>query len=226
MNAARLLLAGLLLVAGSFALHAQHVMPAAADMAHPPGLPEIGKWMIDREGTIAHWLGELDDGRKLREPINVIFVDAGATTAEAARQRLVAASTAAGYPIRFGHSTGYRGAIGGVLYVQLPAGRDDAFSNGLFEMTNNHGRIFGSHPVGGAYVSIAAFSQEDIRLLRWPMHGFASFNRAREDYATQMDRATPFKRDGHVLLQNAIVRDATVRTGDHDGRAVVLRAMP
>ena len=33
------------------------------------GLPELGKWMLDRSGSPAHWLGEIYDGKKLREPI-------------------------------------------------------------------------------------------------------------------------------------------------------------
>ena len=47
---------------------------------------------------------------------------------------------AAGYPVRFGHSTGYRGLIGGDLHGQLPQGRDDAFADRIFEESNNHGR--------------------------------------------------------------------------------------
>ena len=31
-----------------------------------PGLPELGKWMIDKNGSPAHWLGELYENRKLR----------------------------------------------------------------------------------------------------------------------------------------------------------------
>ena len=61
------------------------------------------------------------------------------------RRGLLAAAARAGYPIRFGHSTGYQGFIGEGLYAQLPQGRDDAFSNDIFEVSNNHGRIFGPH---------------------------------------------------------------------------------
>jgi hypothetical protein len=198
--------------------------PLPADVAHPADLPPIGKWMLDRDGTIAHWLGQLDGKRKLREPINVIFIDAAATGADDARRRLTAASTAAGYPIRFGHSAGYHAFIGSDRYAQLPSGRDDAFSNGIFELTNNHGRIFGPHAFSGGYVSIAAFSREDIDLLRWPMHGYASFTYAREDFANRMSALTPFKRDGYADLGNALPDDPGVTTGDHDGRAAILRA--
>jgi hypothetical protein len=221
-------------------LHAQPTVPAAertmggpppinapltgTDVARPRGLPEIGKWMIDRDGTVAHWLGEIYEGKHLHEPINVILVDAGATSADNARQRVVEAATAAGYPIRFGHSAGYRGYIGGDLYAQLPAGRDEAFSNRVFELSNNHGRIFGPHQMREAHVFIGAFSREAVAPLRWPGHRYASFNQARDDFARDLDRQTLFKSAGFVNLGNAIVGDPNVTTGDHDGRAVLLRA--
>lgn len=60
---------------------------AASDVVAPPGLPTIGKWMIAADGSVAHWLGELLDGKRLREPINIVIVDRQATTVAAARQR-------------------------------------------------------------------------------------------------------------------------------------------
>jgi hypothetical protein len=232
------LLAGMTLVAAATSLHAQQAAPGGGgrdrpaasaaptnmDVAKPPDLPEIGKWMIDRDGSVAHWLGEIYDGKRLHEPINVILVDAGAGSAADARRRLVDAATTAGYPVRFGHSTGYRGYIAGELYSQLPAGRDDAFSNRVFERSNNHGRIFGPHRTGEGYVFIGAFSREAVDLLRWPGHRYASFNEARDDFARELDAHTPFKSAGSVDLGNAIVGNIDVSTGDHDGRAVVLRA--
>lgn len=194
------------------------------DVVKPRGLPEIGKWMLDRDGTVAHWLGEIYEGKHLHEPINVILVDAGATSVADARQRLLAATAAAGYPIRFGHSAGYRGYIGGEIYDQLPAGGDDAFSNRVFELSNNHGRLFGPHRTNRGYVSMGAFSREAVDLLRWPGHRYASFNQARDDFARHLDRATPFKSAGFVALKNAIVGDPNVTTGDHDGRGALLRA--
>jgi hypothetical protein len=226
-----LALAGMFLGAGASAEQATPgqapVYPrfnSVTDVVTPPGLPAIGKWMIDRDGTIAHWLGEVYQGKRLREPINVILVDRAAKNAEDAKRRLIAAATAAGYPIRFGHSTGYRGYIGGRTYGQLPAGHADAFSNRIFELSNNHGRLFGPHPVGRVYVTIGAFSREQVRLLRIPEHGYASFNRARDDFAERLDHWTQFKWRGFVPLANAAVDDAHVSTGDHDGQAVLLRA--
>ena len=216
----------LTLATGASVAHAEQAAPAApsnADVADPPGLPAIGKWMIARDGSVAHWLGQIYLGKRLHEPINVILIDAAATSAEHATERLVNAAAAAGYPVRFGHSAGYRGFIGGEVYAQLPQGRDDAFSNRLFEETNNHGRMFGPHRFGAAFVFIGAFSRERVDLLRWPGHRYASFNQARDDFARELDARTVFKSAGTVPLGNALDTDQ-VTTGDHDGRAVVLRA--
>ena len=195
------LIAALLVVlaASLSAPHAQQTPPPAiadAEIAAPPGLPAIGKWMVGPDGAIAHWLGQTYEGKHLHEPINVILVDAGATSADHARERFLAATAAAGYPVRFGHSTGYRGFIGGGRYAQLPQGRDDAFSNRLFEESNNHGRVFGPHPFGEAYVFIGAFSREQVDLLRWPGHKYASFNQARDDFARDLDARSVFKSAG------------------------------
>ena len=107
---------------------------------------------------------------------------------------------------------------------QLPAGRDDAFSNRVFELSNNHGRMFGPHRTD-AHVFIGAFSREAVDPLRWPGHRYASFNQARDDFARELDRRTRFKSAGFVDLGNAIAGDANASTGDHDGRAVLLRAV-
>lgn len=154
----------------------------------------------------------------------MILVDAAADGADDARRRLVAAAQAAGYPVRFGHSAGYRALIGSQLYPQLPAGRDEAFSNHIFELNNNHGRLFGPHRMGDVYASIGAFSREEVRPLRSPEHGYASFNRARDEFSQSLERRSPFRISGFVNLANAIVGDPEITTGDHDGLAVVLRA--
>jgi hypothetical protein len=194
------------------------------DAAAPPGLPPIGKWMLTAEGTPSDWLGEIYRGKHLREPINVIIIDEAASSPEDAKSRLLVAAAHAGYPIRFGHSTGYRGLIDGQLYPQLPQGRDDAFSNEVFEIANNHGRIFGPHRMGQAYLFTGAFSREEVDPLRRPGHRFASFNRARDDFTQSLDRSTPYKVTGFVNLDNALLRDGGLTTGDHDGMAVVLHA--
>jgi hypothetical protein len=197
---------------------------AGADVATPPGLPEIGKWMLTAQGVPSEWLGEIYRGKSLREPINVIIVDEKAVSPEDAKSRLLTAAAQAGYPIRFGHSTGYQGLIGGQLHGQLPQGRDDAFSNDVFEVSNNHGRIFGPHRMGQAYLFTGAFSREAVDPFRSPGHRYASFNRARDDFTQSLDRRTAYKVTGFVSLENALLGDPKLTTGDHDGLAVMVRA--
>ncbi len=231
LTARRIAVVGLIAITGIVPMHAQPDEPgtpppsalAAEAVANPPGLPTIGRWMIARDGTIAHWLGEVVDGKRLHEPVNVILIDEGATSADDAKRRLTAAAAAAGFPVRFGHSTGYHGMIGGALYGQLPQGRDDAFSNRIFEESNNHGRVFGPHRFDGGYVFTGAFSRERVNLLEWPGHRYASFNDARDAFARGLDAHSAYKPAGTVPLGNA-VNDAQITTGDHDGHAVVLRA--
>jgi hypothetical protein len=218
------------------ASHAQQAPPGApgpissgdwmngSNIATPTGLPPIGKWMLTQQGIASDWLGEIFQGKNFREPINVIIVDEAAKSVEDAKSRLLAASAQAGYPIRFGHSTGYQGYIGGQLYAQLPQGRDDAFSNDVFEVSNNHGRIFGPHQTGQAYVFAGAFSREEVAPFRLPEHRYASFNRARDDFTQSLDRTTQYKVAGFVNLDNALVADPKFTTGDHDGIAVLVRA--
>jgi hypothetical protein len=196
------------------------------DVATPEGLPAIGRWMLTAQSVPSDWLGEIYEGRNLREPINVIIVDQRASSADDAKARLLAAAARAGYPIRFGHSTGYQGFIGGQLYAQLPQGRDDAFSNDIFEVSNNHGRIFGPHQFGQGYLFAGAFSREEIDPLRDPPHSYGSFNRARDDFTQRLDRSTDFKVSRFVDLGNALIGDPKLTTGDHDGIAVVVRVGP
>ena len=119
-----------------------------------------------------------------------------------------------------GHSTGYRALIADEPHDQLPTGWDDAFSNHLFEVTNNHGRIFGPFQQGRSYVFIGAFSREQVSLLHWPEHRYASFTKARDEYAASLNRQTDFKVTGLLDMHNSIVDDPNVTTGDHDGKAL------
>jgi hypothetical protein len=202
----------------------QTPLDANRDIASPPGLPTIGKWMLTAQGVPSDWLGEIYRGKVLREPINVIIIDDAATSPQQATARLIAAAKHAGYPIRLGHSTGYQALIGGQSYAQLPKGWDDAFSNELFELSNNHGRIFGPYVLGQSYVFTGAFSRERVDPLRWPGHRYASFNQARDDFAEKLDRNTAYKASGSVPLDNELAGNPALTTGDHDGRAVILRA--
>ncbi len=57
-----------------------------------------------------------------------------------------------------------------------------------------------------------------------PKHQYASFNRARDDFSEKMDERTEFERVRFVDLENAIVADPELTTGDHDGMAIFLQA--
>lgn len=219
--------ASAMVLALSVPIYAQPAAPRIAepsDLAYPRELPPIGKWMIAQDGTIAHWLGELVDGRALREPINIIIIDGISGSAQESASRLEAAATAAGFPIRSGHSGGYRALIDRKVFPQLPKDRDRAFSNEIAELTNDHGRLFGPYPFGGAFLFIGAFSREDVRVAQVPHHSFASFNQGRDDFARNLDRKTEFKISDFVCLDNSIIGDRQTTTGDHDGIAVLLRA--
>ncbi|QRM28542.1 hypothetical protein [Microvirga sp. VF16] len=211
---------------GGIAFGARAQQSPDGDVATPEGLPAIGKWMLTAKGVPSDWLGEIYEGKNLREPINVIIIDQGASSADDAKTRLLTAAARAGYPIRFGHSTGYQGSIAGRLYPQLPQGRDDAFSNDLFEVSNNHGRIFGPHEFEQGYLFTAAFSREEIDPFRDPPHSYGSFNRARDDFTQRLDRHTDYEVSRFVDLGNALIGNPKLTTGDHDGIAVVVRVGP
>jgi hypothetical protein len=153
-------------------------------------------------------------------------VDSVARSADEARTRLLQACRAAGYRSREGHSGGYRGYLGGVLFHQLPTTAGHAFSNEPFELHNNHGRIFGPFPLKGGWLFIGALSREKFDPRTKTEHVFVSFNQAREDFARKLDEATGYKITGHVELANSLADDPALTTGDHDGRAVVLKAQP
>jgi hypothetical protein len=190
--------------------------------AHPQGLPQIGKWMLNVQYEPANWLGELYRGRNLLEPINIVIADTSAQSAEQAKEHLSQNFEAAGYTIRKGHTTGYRGFIDGVIYEQLPAGEDEAFSDEPFETHNNHGRIFGPHPYHGMWLFIGAFSRERLDVLDKLRHHYVSFNQARDDLSQRLDTRTNYKIKAFLELDNALLGDPKFTSGDHDGIAVLL----
>lgn len=200
--------------------------PRSGDVSHPRHLPAIGKWMLDPDLTPSHWLGEQYHGRPLREPINVILFDRPARSGADAGRRLLAACTAAGYPLRDGHSSGYLGYIDGRIYRQLPERPNHAFASEPFELANNHGRIFGPHPVNGGFLFVAAFSREKVEPLAHVKHAFVSFNQARDQFAEHMHRHGGYAIERFVDLRNALLHDPAASTGDHDGVAVQLVTTP
>ena len=130
----------------------------------------------------------------------------------------------AGYPARWGHSTGYKGYFNGQLAEQLPPGKRQAFSNAIFAVNNSHGRVFGPYFSDHKYYFIAAFSRE---LVNWfkirEIHQFGSFVQARDDFAQKLDQKTDFKLTGFIDLANNLPAESKLTTGDHDGRAVFLQ---
>ena len=196
--------------------------PPPETVARPQGLPQIGKWMLNAQYEPARWLDELYRGKHLREPINIVIADTVAQSAEEARKRLLRNFAAAGYLVRKGHSTGYRGYIDGVVYEQLPEGKDEAFSNEPSEMGNNHGRMFGPHPYRGAWLFIGAFSRERADLLEKVKHRYVSFNQARDDLSQRLDVKTDYRINAFLDLDNALIGDPMLTAGDHDEVAVLL----
>jgi hypothetical protein len=49
---------------------------------------------------------------------------------------------------------------------------------------------------------------------------------ARDDFTQNLDRQTAYKLSAFVNMDNAIIKDRYVTTGDHDGIAVLVEAKP
>ncbi len=198
--------------------------PAASDVARVKGQPPFGKWMISPNLTYADWMGVFYKGKRIREPINVVVVDPAAKSGEDALARFLAACERAGFSIRSGHSSGYSGWIGGRLYAQIPSERHHAISDEPFELHNNHGRFFGPHFWNGKYFFIGAMSREKVGIEPKLEHLYVSFNQARDRFAQALEEKGGFKITDFIAVQNAILGDPQLGTGDHDGVAVVLTA--
>jgi hypothetical protein len=160
--------------------------------------------------------------KTLYQPINVIIIDSTSTTAAESAQKLTAALTAAGFPPQPIHSTGYRGAIDGVVYGQQPTGPHEAYSNANWLLINDHGRVFGPGPDDtGTFVWTASFSREQPGLYYLtPTHIYVSFDKARDAVRAGLvgSGATDL---GLVDLDNTLA-GRTTTTGDHDGYAAVI----
>ena len=179
-----LLLASLLLTYGVLwlATPVSQTLPTVEQTHLPEGL-QIGRWLLKGREVPANWLGQKFQGKMMREPINVILVDEVAATPDAAVQYLLESCEAIGYLSRPGHSSDYRGQIGNVIYSQLPQEENHAFSNAMYIFPNNHGRIFGPHFFAGRYYFAGALSRESINLFSEVRHVYASFEKAKQDFA-------------------------------------------
>ena len=198
--------------------------PLFGDVVRPPGFPAMGKWMIGPDLAYAHWLGALFRGKSLREPFNVVLIDDLASTPEDAVRRFFRACRLAGYSSRPGHSGGYFGWLGGRLFPQTPSAKHHALANEPFELHNNHGRFFGPYWWNGRFYWIGSLSREKLNLARRVKHEFVSFNQARDSFAQALMARAGFRIRSPLGLENAILDDPRLCTGDHDGRAVVLVA--
>jgi hypothetical protein len=74
------------------------------------------------------------------------------------------------------------------------------------------------------WIFIAALSRERFDPFTKTEHVFVSFNQARDDFTRKLEETTGFTNAGHVELGNALAENPNLTTGDHDGRAVVLKA--
>ena len=202
---------------------------AAASTAPSPGdqvrteYGDIGKWMLEPNGQISDYGGQLDDGKTLLEPVNVIIVDPTSRTAWIASWKLNATMRKAGFPAQAFHSGGFRGIINDRTYRQQPTGFR-GFSNNFFLLTNDHGRVFGPAPVktSSGYVWSGAFSTEEWGSYNGrPAHLYVSSNDSRDALATALLASGQARDGGLIFLDNAYNTDTTT-TGDHDGNAVVL----
>ncbi len=193
--------------------------PASSDLAHPKGLPVIGKWMITPSNKPANWLGLKFHGKEIKEPINVVIIDSRSKTSEEAIGRISKYCAEAGFKPRRGHSSGYSGYIGTSLYPQIPRKNRYAFSDRPPEFKNDHGRIFGPYKSEGKFYFTGAFSREKLDRRG---HDYVSFVKAREEFAARITSKTELKMTRKVFLDNMITSE-TLTTGDHDGSAIVLQ---
>ena len=207
----------------SSALQVDSTVAIAVDTVCIKGLPALGKWMYQADSLRAHWLGVKYRNKNLIEPINIILIDSVSKSAEEAVQKLTAELLQAGYPARALHTGGYLGFIDTGFYKQLPREKNHAFSNHVAEMDNNHGRVFGPHFFGNSYIFIAALSRENIAPFDKVKHSFASFNRARDEFAESLEQKSHYKIIDYVNMHNFILNDSLNTTADHDGIAIVLK---
>ena len=219
-----LLLASHLLAYGVLwlATPVSQTLPTVEQTHLPEGL-QIGRWLLTGREVPANWLGQKFQGKMMREPINVILVDEVAATPDAAVQYLLESCEAIGYLSRPGHSSDYRGQIGNVIYSQLPRQQNHAFSNAMYILPNNHGRIFGPHFFAGYYYFSGALSREAINLFAEVRHVYASFEMAKQDFAARMQASGRYFVVGAIAMENVFLPSESMTTGDHDGTAVLLR---
>jgi hypothetical protein len=136
----------------------------------------IAVWMFKNE-HIADWLGENVDGKKVYEPINVMWIDYKSGSIEEAKGEISQFLKNNSFKMRGGSSTGYFSFFGTDENPdktgQYPS--DKTWSDASALNDNNHGRIFiRKSPDNNAFYTLGAFSRES-----GISHHFISFNEAR-----------------------------------------------
>jgi hypothetical protein len=211
----------------------------------------VGVWMhkaqrLDRE-AIADWLAVPYEGKRLLEPINVLWIDTVAKNEQDAIDGLVDFLRTCGFR-REGdvlgqiprHSSGYSASYGGNVWRQQ-YDPDDAWVQAFLggQLTNNHGRIFPSFALsatGGrsAFLTLGAFSREgpagnpfilgvDCLLKRENCHPFRSFDQARNELdcgVREWRVSGPFDFRNRYPLSLGL----SFSTADHSGVLVFERA--
>jgi hypothetical protein len=197
--------------------------PDPGDVVQTP-YGAIGKWLLQSNGQISNWGGQVLHGKTLLEPINLIIIDPTSTTAQESTDKLTADMSLAGFPAQLAHIGGLEGTVAGATFSQQPTGVLEAFSDNFFLLPDDHARAFGPAPLpdGTGYVWTVAASSETVGFYGLLLtHLYASFDDGRDELADRLalSGATMI---GVVALGNAY-NDATETTGDSDGNAVVVQ---
>lgn len=205
---------------------------------------DIGIWMFERDelsfDAIADWLDRGLDGRRLLEPINVLWVDFISVTKEEARERVLTFLTNSGFEIEIWpfHSRPNLPNLGpGYFGLYFPGNPDwveqccspwheNAWVDASWPGSNNHGRIFPVFEVvsstgDSVYITSGAFSQEgectDISPTNLCItgHEFMSFDHARNEIRKSGGWDDPYDIDVGNKYESTPFR--TFTTADHSG---------
>lgn len=206
---------------------------------------DLGKWMINKKGQVADWVGLPGGGnaaygtKTVQEPINTIFV-VKADSAKKAQKTLNKALKEADFGPSNWSSIGYQGILGADTYKQYPrgglfgqntgliglvTGLGPAYRDAPYNKPNTHLRTFGGALNGGNYIFTASVSTEDLTKVDGKTtHSLVTdgFNGGRAKLLTAM-LAIGGKDLGKVVMENAIPdADPTYTTGGADGLAQVI----
>lgn len=179
----------------------------------------FGIWMFKanyiNKNAIANWINVEHLGKKVLEPINVVWVDFRAKNKEESTENIISFLTQNNFLMRSGSSIGYSSFFEDYQWVGQ---YQETWSNKLDPNTiNNHGRIFLSHQIktesnGSFFVSSGAFSVESEK------HLFISFKEALQQFNAV--KGWSLYKD-KLNVGNSIVFD-NYSTFDHEGIKVFI----